>query len=653
MTLFKPTLSINKLVVTRNNNFVVDLKFHNGLNIIRGENSAGKTTLMRFLAYGLGSENIQFNQYASLCDYTIIEISCNEVIVTLKRDIETNAQKPLMIYWGALEQAVNAIATEWQIFPFRRSESKESFSQILFRLLEMPELRGESGANITMHQLLRLIYSDQETAASELFRSERFDPAITRSAVGDYLLGVDGNELYALKLEEGGLEKDLATSKGSIKAIYTTFGVAGTDINFDFLNERITSISHEIQNYQDQLTKLNNKDLNFPIISELDTVDSKMIKVSNSTAHASQEDDKIRTELYAAHNELSLLKQRSLDLSAEIADTQLFLSELEDRYQSLGESSAAEVYLGSALFQHCPSCFSEINVDPNIPYACPLCKSAVTKDSAKSQLARMRNELALQLKESTKIRADQIAELNLNSQKIPSMEVNLSRLEREFSNNRLNWRSENEIKMQNISRNLGAKEQELKNTIELTKLANLLAEQNRISAEIEARLIWVRGRIASVTREQTQRRLKAYSLVAENLKDLLHKDLNRQDEFINAELIDIDFAANKISIDGHFQFSASSMVYLKHSFHLALLLASTQDKSFRFPRLTLLDGIEDGGMEVERSFDLQRLIKTKSEETTIKHQIIIATSHICPELDVHKYIVGNNYTHEDKSIAIL
>lgn len=652
--MFKPTLKINRLVVSRNMKYVLDLEFHDGLNIIRGENSAGKTTILRFIAHALGSENINFNQYASLCDETIIEISCNDIKVTLKRSIKGNAQKPMMVFWGPFEEATNInFSQKWEIYPFRRSENKESFSQILFRLLEMPELRGESGANITMHQLLRLMYSDQETTSADLFRAERFDAAITRAAIGDYLLGIDGNELYGLKLEQNSLDKDLAIAKSAMKTIYSTFGIAGTNINFDFLEERIASISSEIQSYQNRLQDLNTKNLSYEgVLIDTDHQPNSSKNITAPVSAASVEDDRIRAKLFSLHTQLSSLKQRNLELKGELADTELFLEELRERFTSLGESSSAEIYVGTALFKHCPSCFSTVDVDSNLLHLCPLCKTTISKDAAKSQLARMRNELALQLKESTKIRDDQIAELNTNLQKIPSVQGLLNQLEREYKANQKVWRSAEEIEIQNLARSLGSKEEELRNNLELSKLANLLKSHSEEAAKLESRLEWIKGRIQSVIGQQESRRDHAYLLVANNLKELLHKDLDRQVEFRKADVVDIDFAANRISIDGLAQFSASSMVYLKHSFHLALLFASTQEKSFRFPRLILLDGIEDGGMELERSYDFQKLIRDKSESTPVQHQIILATSNICPELDNDDFIVGERYTHTNKSLKI-
>lgn len=636
MTLLKPTIAINRLIVTKAGRVVVDLLFHAGLNIIRGENSAGKTTVVRFIAYALGAESIGFNQTAQLCDEAFLQIAANGVTVTLRRAISTSTQQSMSIYWGGIEQARAAPAeVNWQTFPFRRSESKESFSQVLFRLLEMPELRGEGGSNITMHQIFRLIYSDQETSSAELFRSERFDAAITRQAVGDYLLGIDESELYELRLRQGSLEKQLAEVKSAIRTIYATFGASGTEISLDFLNDRLNTFAHELSDIEHKLQSIS-------MTKEL---------TQNSTT-ASEEDNRLRNELDTSHTSLSELKRRRLELEEEIADSELFLSELEERIRSLDESAIAETYLGAAVFSFCPSCFSKLDTTTANSGTCTLCKSVVSPDSAKSQLARMRNELALQQRESILIREQQTMELEQITRDIPGREVHLRNIEKEFQRNRSNWRPPQEIAIQQLARALGAKEQEIKNTLELKKLAALLDTNTQKAGQIEADLEWTRGRIEAVKREQTNRRQVAYLAVAENLRLLLRGDLPRQNEFSSAEEVNIDFGANRVSVDGQTQFSASSMVYLRHSFHLALLLASGKQPFFRFPRLVIVDGVEDGGMEPDRSFNFQKLIREKSDSMDVAHQIILATSQICPDLDNSEYVVGSAFTHDKKSIAI-
>lgn len=632
MTLFKPTILVNRLIVVKDSRTVVDISFHEGLNVIVGQNSSGKTTIIRFIAYALGSENINFNQVAQQCDDIYLEIAANEVVVTLRRNVSTKLMQPLSIFWGSMQAALDAGPAMWQLYPFKQSESKESFSQVLFRLLEMPELRSEGGSNITMHQLMRLVYSDQETPPSDLFRDDRFDRAITRAAVGDYLLGIDSTELYDLKLEESSLDKEATTIRASIRTIHNTFGHSGTNISLEFLDGKIQTLASEISVLQARLVSLS---------------------VELPKTSSAKEDNSLRTQLNDAHKSLSQLKQQKIALQAEIADSELFLKELEERLSSLEESAVAESYLGAAIFSFCPSCFTKLEgTDENLS-SCSLCKSGIAEDAARSQLARMRNELALQLSESSTIRAQQLSELDSISLEIPSAEMKLKTLEAQFKRNQSHWRSPYQIVMQSISKDIGSKEQEIKNTLELKKLASLLEQLNINLGQVENKLEWVRGRIEAVSHGQEYRRNTAYLSVTDNLKEILREDLSRQSEFIAASEIDIDFAANRLTIDGQSQFSASSMVFLRHGFHLALLLSSLENAYFRYPRLLLLDGIEDGGMEVERSYNFQNIIANCSNSSDTLHQIIMTTMDVCPELNNEAYLVGRKFTHTEKSIDII
>lgn len=632
MTLYKPTILVNRLVVTKNGNSVMDISFHAGLNVITGENSSGKTTAIRFIAYALGSENISFNQVAQLCDDIYLEITANEAVVTLRRHVSTQLMQPLSIFWGGLQAAMDVGASMWQQYPFKRSELKESFSQVIFRLLEVPELRGEGGSNITMHQLMRLVYSDQETPPSDLFRYDRFDRGITRAAVGDYLLGIDSTELYDLKLQEAAADKEASGIRASIKTIYSTFGNSGTNISLEFLDNRIQILGSEVTFLQARLENINS--------------------ASASKTSSSKEDSSLREKLSSAHSKLSKLRQTQVDLKTEIADSELFLKELEERMYSLEESAIAESYLGTAVFSFCPSCFTKLESAEENKSSCALCKSNIAEDSARSQLARMRNELALQLKESGTIRMQQLAELDSIALEIPSAEAEMKKLEAEFKRNQAHWRSPEQILMQSISKEIGGKEQEIKNALEMKKLADLLEKLTEKLGEVEARLEWTRGRIEAVTRQQVGRRSAAYLSVANNLKMILKEDLFRQSEFAQANEIDIDFAGNQLAIDGQKQFSASSMVFLRHGFHLALLLSSLEQNYFRYPRLLILDGIEDGGMEVDRSYNFQKIIAKHSDESDVTHQIIMTTMSVCPELDNDTYVVGTKFTHDEKSIRI-
>ena len=85
MTQFKPFIIINRLVITKGNSVAYDEIFHPGVNIIRGRNSSGKSTVADFIFYSLGGELAKWKKEAASCDHTYIEVSLSGAIFTLRR----------------------------------------------------------------------------------------------------------------------------------------------------------------------------------------------------------------------------------------------------------------------------------------------------------------------------------------------------------------------------------------------------------------------------------------------------------------------------------------------------------------------------------------------------------------------------------------
>ena len=141
--------------------------------------------------------------------------------------------------------------------------------------------------------------------------------------------------------------------------------------------------------------------------------------------------------------------------------------------------------------------------------------------------------------------------------------------------------------------------------------------------------------------------------VAQTLGRLLREDLNRQAEFQKADNIQFSFTDNIVAVEGATQFSESSTVVLRHLFHLALLSASTRIPEMRLPRFLMLDGIEDGGMELERSYRLQEIIVNECAKFTCDYQLIFATSQIAPKLENEKYVVARQFSENSRSLYIM
>jgi len=187
MMRFDPSLFVSRLVIEANGRPVYDEGFHQGLNIIRGENSSGKSTILNFIFYGLGADLSEWSEAARRCSRVVIEAELSGKPVTLSREVSETTGQAMEIFGGPYDLAQRAPRAEWSRYPYRRSESRESFSQAIFRLLGLPEVRNELSGNVTVHQILRLLYADQLSPIDELFRAERFDSALLRDTVGRLL----------------------------------------------------------------------------------------------------------------------------------------------------------------------------------------------------------------------------------------------------------------------------------------------------------------------------------------------------------------------------------------------------------------------------------------------------------------------------------
>jgi hypothetical protein len=192
------------MVVTKAGQRAYDEHFHAGVNIIRGVpgegNSVGKSTIADLIFYGLGGDLTSWKDEAALCDLVIIEVRADGTSLTLRRQISQAALQPMSIYFGDFETSQRSGTDGWQVFPYTRHGDRESFTQVLFRVLGMPEVPAEAAANITMNQLLRLMYVDQMTPVDRIFRFDSRDSPLRRQAVGDLLCGVFDDRIYPAQL---------------------------------------------------------------------------------------------------------------------------------------------------------------------------------------------------------------------------------------------------------------------------------------------------------------------------------------------------------------------------------------------------------------------------------------------------------------------
>ena len=195
MMLLKPTLIINKLVIKRAQHIIFNEQFHIGVNIVRGENGSGKTTIIESIIYVLGGDIPKKKDEFNLCDSVYLELRMNATTYTFKRPIK-DGHPPLSIFEGNYDKAMES-PDLWTRYSNKRTNNQKSYSEIIFSLLGFPEEKSETNGNVTINDILRLLYEDQKTSADKIFLSPNFPEGNSkRQAISDLLLGIDDFQLH-------------------------------------------------------------------------------------------------------------------------------------------------------------------------------------------------------------------------------------------------------------------------------------------------------------------------------------------------------------------------------------------------------------------------------------------------------------------------
>lgn len=633
MTRFDPSLLVSRLVIESNARTVYDEAFHPGLNIIRGENSSGKSTILNFLFYGLGGDLAEWSDAARRCTRVLIEAELSGKPVTLSRDVSQAGRQPMDVFGGPYALAQKAPRAEWTRYPYQRSESRESFSQTLFRLLGLPEVRNEISGNVTMHQVLRLLYADQLTPIDELFRSESFDSALLRDAVGRLLCGAYDARMYENELLLRERDKELQGVSGELRSLFAVLGRAGESLTMDWIDAERARIAEEQRTTQ----------------ADIEESERKLFTAADMDKASRAAQEEAYTEVQRLQEELGKVRLRRDATTLDMADSDRFVASLEEKLSALGDASAVADAIGNTQFRFCPSCHAPLD-ENHPPDSCHLCKSPFDPERAKGRVAAQINEIALQIRQSRLLQQER-------GKRLEKLDTQLSELEGRWRSASVRLRefirlpsSEMQDRLRRLQRQAGYLDRQLE---DLEQRANSVALVSRLSArkeELSTEIGRLRSSIDTARASQQQRFEQAKTEVSGEVLDLLHNDLRREESFENARHVDFDFAASRIKVDDQTYFSASSRAFLKTSFAAGFLYAATKDRFFRHPRFCMIDIVEDKGMEPDRTRNLQMQLAQRCEKVPSRHQLIFATSMIAPELEDERYTVGRFSTRDKHTL---
>lgn len=630
-----PSLSLSRLLVAQGGHVAFDTRFHDGVNILAGSNGSGKSTVADLIFLALGGDAPHLKDEAAACDYVFAEVLLNGQVATLRRETSPRQRRPMAISWAPLDVARRDVVAGWEVFPFNSTPGKRSFSQVLLSALGIPEaLKGDLSGMITMHQLLRLMYVDQEAPFSSIFRVDHFDSPITRSGVGDLSLGLYEPSLYSKRLELGERRKEYATVNTQFIGAREVLREAGEGLTSEMLKQSRAEASDDLRRKRERLREL-----------------EKAESADTEDLHAAIEAR--RSELRAMLAETRSEERQALDrletLDYEIQDSVLFLESLQRRLEALDDAKETQDALGVAAFAFCPSCFAPLKEKED--GFCSLCGSAEGLESIARNVARLRHELRMQLSESTSLQEARREERTELVATLPGIQDARRRMQAEYDEAMSGVRSAYAEEIAQLNREIGYATRQLQDLDEKIRLAEAIETLAVRREELKAEISRLETQIADLAKTVGDRRGATEKLIGESAASILRRDVPTEYKFEIAERVTFDFGDDSLAVGGKTAFAASSSVLLKNAFHLALLLASMEDQSVRYPRFWLCDNIEDKGMQQVRSQNFQRIVVERSREATVSHQVIFTTSMLAPDLDDPAYVVGK-FSREKKSLAV-
>jgi DNA repair exonuclease SbcCD ATPase subunit len=630
----KTTLIIKRVIIKATSKTVYDEIFHKGLNVIRGYNGTGKSTIMELISYGLGGDikKHSWKGEALACSNISILLELNGKPFVFKRAIEEETSKPqIEIFEGTFldSQKINA---EWTYYKNSKSEVRKSYSMQIFELLGMQQHNTADSESLTMHQLLRILYIDQDTPASKIFRTEHFsyDKESMRKAIGEYAFGFDNLEAHALRQKLYDLNKRFDKLKDELLTVYKVLG----QTNIKATTKEIDADIHSLLTDLNELT--------------VQKQDMKLNEDNFSSSGSAKEANEIKEQINKQTKLIAELESEFISTTYDIAESIEFIGTLEYRKQSLEKANATSLSLGHLSFKFCPNCMEEVDISSESNNCC-LCNRPSKKAIVNETYIQAVNELDFQLTETQqmlelqqKYRAQLEAEVKNHKETSNHLKSNFNEVN--------SYTSDYENEIAKFANQKGFIEAQIENLKDRQALASDLDAKRKIKDELQNAISEMETKLTNLEAARASRIHSVKGKISKKVIDILSKEGGIEPAFDLAETFDFDFATDSMRLDDRANFSASSNVVLKNAFHLAALLTAVNDNEFRIPCFSMFDNIEDKGMREDRSQIFQRTIAELTSKITNDFQIIMTTSMVDPTLNNVKYGVGPYY---DKGVHTL
>ncbi|MBN8238939.1 AAA family ATPase [Marinobacter hydrocarbonoclasticus] len=621
----KKHLKILRVIVKCGGKVVYDQGFHSGLNVIRGDNGTGKSTIMELISYGLGGDikKGSWKKEALECTEIFIAVELNEKPFVLKRVIADEGSKPpISIFEGDFADS-KAPDSEWFVFKSRRSDSRKSYSMQIFELLGLEQHSTADSDSLTIHQLLRILYIDQDTPASKIFRTEPlvYDKESMRRAIGEYAFGFDDLEAHTLRQKVNDKRKQFDKLDEELRSIYRLLGSTN-------IKSTKNELEYELKELYEELSKI-----------DVARIDIRSEDYSYKDKGLAKQAVEVQKQIEDEVDKLSILEQNYLSESYEVSESLEFLNNLEYRKRQLINAKGTREALLDLEFRFCPSCMSELGSVPE--GSCSLCKCELIPKFDHTYIQSL-NELDFQISETSQVlesiqlsRSKFELEIKNSKRLLKSLRSKFSRINR--------FTSDYEKKIVDLSESRGFISGQIKNLEDRMELATDLDARRKFKDSLQADISDLESKLEKLEASRLARIRSVKRRISDQVVYILSRDQSVEPAFDCASKFEFDFSSDGFRLDDRANFSASSNVILKNTFHLSVLLQSVDDENFRIPCFMMFDNIEDKGMREERSQNFQNIMLEMLSGLSGDYQVIMTTSMVASSLNNDTFGVGPFY----------
>lgn len=626
------TLQLRRLRVMKSGHAVYDQAFHEGVNIIRGDNGSGKSSIADFIFFVLGGEFDNWKKVPAQCDEVQAEILTTRGRLIVRRETVSKTS-PISVFFGSFDDAMKSGLDGWERFPAHRQGEHESFSQLMFRSMCIPEAQSEGASNITMHQILRLLYSDQQTPPGRLFRFEStWDTKAIRGAVGDLICGLNDYEAYEASLKIRDLEKDYGETSRQLSALLSVLPPDTALNRPDAVRSKITELEREREKALDRIARVDEL---------IDASAAKTFIAQSSVA---------RDGIEKQSSKIALLERSVAKLEYELEDLAKYIEFLDDMIEKVRLAEKSSDAVGGIEFTQCPACLSELT-PPKTENTCHVCQTEIDPEQHRSRYNVIRLDFEIQRREAYQLNTQKSARSDEAKKNLRSLRSAYAKSLADYSAQYGGGAAPREAFLATENLRVGQIAKEIEYLDQALATAEKVTELSEAKARIKAELETLQSRQEALEARAQKRRRVALSQVSDIAVKILHSDNKHQPEFESAQNVRVNFMDDAMIVDGDMNFAESSNVILKNACILSLLLAAGNDPKFFHPRFALFDNIEDKGMRTERSHNFQKILVEMVTELETPYQVIYTTSMMNPALELDDYVIGPHYTPEDRTLS--